>query len=182
MFDKTGTLTEGTPKLTDVFAVSGREENEVLFIAATAERGSEHPLGEAIVRGADERKIDLAEAKNFRSIPGKGIEAYLEDRKILLGTRKLMEENSISFEGLETQMRKFEEQGKTAMLVALGNEAVGLVAVADTLKENSKEAVDTLKKNEYRSSYDNRRQCYHSRGYCWRGRDSKGACRGAARR
>ncbi|AKB79481.1 Lead, cadmium, zinc and mercury transporting ATPase [Methanosarcina horonobensis HB-1 = JCM 15518] len=146
VFDKTGTLTEGTPKLTDVFAVSGREENEVLFIAATAERGSEHPLGEAIVRGADERKIDLAEAKNFRSIPGKGIEAYLEDRKILLGTRKLMEENSISFEGLETQMRKFEEQGKTAMLVALGNEAVGLVAVADTLKENSKEAVDTLKK------------------------------------
>ncbi|MDM7920611.1 MAG: heavy metal translocating P-type ATPase [Methanosarcina sp.] len=146
VFDKTGTLTEGTPKLTDVFAVSGREDNEVLFIAATAEKGSEHPLGEAIVRGADERKVGFAEAKNFRSIPGKGIEAYLEDQKILLGTRKLMEENSIPFEGIETEMRKFEENGKTAMLVALGGEAIGLVAVADTLKENSKEAVETLKK------------------------------------
>jgi len=146
VFDKTGTLTEGTPKLTDVFAVSGREDNEVLFIAATAEKGSEHPLGEAIVRGADERKVGFAEAKNFRSIPGKGIEAYLEDQRILLGTRKLMEENSIPFEGIETEMRKFEENGKTAMLVALGGEAIGLVAVADTLKENSKEAVETLKK------------------------------------
>jgi len=146
VFDKTGTLTEGTPKLTDVFAVSGREDNEILFIAATAEKGSEHPLGEAIVRGADERKVGFAEAKNFRSIPGKGIEAYLEDQKILLGTRKLMEENSIPFEGIETEMRKFEENGKTAMLVALGGEAIGLVAVADTLKENSKEAVETLKK------------------------------------
>jgi Cu+-exporting ATPase len=146
VFDKTGTLTEGTPKLTDIFAVSGRGENEVLFIAATAEKGSEHPLGEAIVRAADERKISLAEAKNFRSIPGKGIEAYLGDQKILLGTRKLMEENSIPYEGLEAEMRKFEENGKTAMLIALGGEATGIVAVADTLKENSKEAVETLKK------------------------------------
>ncbi|MDD4249977.1 MAG: heavy metal translocating P-type ATPase, partial [Methanosarcina sp.] len=144
VFDKTGTLTEGTPKLTDVFAVSGREEREVLFIAATAEKGSEHPLGEAIVRGADERKISLAEAKNFRSIPGKGIEAYIEEKKILLGTRKLMEENRISFEGLEVKMREFEENGKTAMLVALGSEIIGLVAVADTLKENSKEAIEAL--------------------------------------
>ncbi|KKG12636.1 haloacid dehalogenase [Methanosarcina sp. 2.H.T.1A.6] len=144
VFDKTGTLTEGTPKLTDVFAVSGREESEVLFIAATAEKGSEHPLGEAIVRGADERKISLAEAKNFRSIPGKGIEAYLEEKKILLGTRKLMEENMISFEGLEVKMHEFEENGKTAMLVAHGGEIIGLVAVADTLKENSKEAIETL--------------------------------------
>lgn len=146
VFDKTGTLTEGTPKLTDVYAASGHEESEVLFIAATAEKGSEHPLGEAIVRGADERKVNLEEAKNFRSIPGKGIEAYLEGRKILLGTRKLMEENSIPFEGLEAEMRKFEENGKTAMLVAFGDEAIGLVAVADTLKENSKEAIETLKK------------------------------------
>lgn len=144
VFDKTGTLTEGTPKLTDVFAVSGREESEVLFIAATAEKGSEHPLGEAIVRGADERKISLAEAKNFRSIPGKGIEADLEEKKILLGTRKLMEENMISFEGLEVKMHEFEEHGKTAMLVALGGEIIGLVAVADTLKENSKEAIEAL--------------------------------------
>lgn len=144
VFDKTGTLTEGTPKLTDVFAVSGHKESEVLFIAATAEKGSEHPLGEAIVRGAEERKISLADAKNFRSIPGKGIEAYIEEKKILLGTRKLMEENRISFEGLEAKMHEFEENGKTAMLVALGDEIIGLVAVADTLKENSKEAIEAL--------------------------------------
>ena len=146
VFDKTGTLTEGTPKLTDLIAAPGHEEKEVLFIAATAEKGSEHPLGEAIVKGAEERGISLGKAENFHSLPGKGIEAYFEEKRILLGTRKLMEENGISFKGLEAKMRDFEENGKTAMLVALGNENIGLVAVADTLKENSKEAVETLTK------------------------------------
>ncbi|MGB9940147.1 heavy metal translocating P-type ATPase [Methanosarcina sp.] len=146
VFDKTGTLTEGTPKLTDLLAVPGNEENQVLFIAATAEKGSEHPLGEAIVKGAEERGIGLGKAGNFRSIPGKGVEAYLEEKRILLGTRKLMEENGISFEELKPQMRAFEENGKTAMLVAFESEIIGLVAVADTLKENSREAVETLTK------------------------------------
>jgi len=146
VFDKTGTLTEGTPKLTDLIAVPGHEEKEVLFIAATAEKGSEHPLGEAIVKGAEERGISLGKADRFHSLPGKGIEAYYEEKRILLGTRKLMEENEVPFKGLEAKMREFEENGKTAMLVALGNENIGLVAVADTLKENSKEAVETLTK------------------------------------
>jgi len=146
VFDKTGTLTEGAPKVTDVFAVRGHEENEVLYVAATAERGSEHPLGEAIVKGAEDRRISLGKAVNFNSITGKGIEAYLEEKRILLGTRKLMEENGISFKELEAKMREFEEHGKTAMLIASGNEIIGLVAVADTLKENSKEAIETLKK------------------------------------
>ncbi|MCQ1536725.1 heavy metal translocating P-type ATPase [Methanosarcina sp. KYL-1] len=146
VFDKTGTLTEGTPKLTDVLAAPGREEMEVLFVAATAEKGSEHPLGEAVVKGAETRGISLGEARNFRSIPGKGVEAYLGGKRVLLGTRKLMEENGIPFEGLEAEMREFEEKGKTAMLVARESEALGLVAVADTLKERSKEAVGTLRK------------------------------------
>ena len=146
VFDKTGTLTEGTPKLTDLIAAPGHEEKEVLFIAATAEKGSEHPLGEAIVKGAEERGISLGKADRFHSLPGKGIEAYFEEKRILLGTRKLMEENGVPFKGLEAKMREFEENGKTAMLVALGNENIGLVAVADTLKENSKEAVETLTK------------------------------------
>ena len=146
VFDKTGTLTEGTPKLTDLLAAPGHEEKEVLFIAATAERGSEHPLGEAIVKGAEERGISLGKAENFHSIPGKGVEAYFEEKRILLGTRKLMEENGISFRELEAKMRAFEENGKTAMLVAFEEEIIGLVAVADTLKENSKEAVETLTK------------------------------------
>ncbi len=146
VFDKTGTLTEGAPKLTDVFAVPGHEENEVLYVAATAEKGSEHPLGEAIVKGAEKRNISLEKAENFQSVPGKGVEAYLEGKRILLGTRKLMEENKIPFEELEPKMRTFEENGKTAMLVALDNEVIGIVAVADTLKDNSREAVETLKK------------------------------------
>ncbi|MDQ1252540.1 MAG: P-type Cu+ transporter [Euryarchaeota archaeon] len=146
VFDKTGTLTEGTPKLTDLYPAPGHNETEVLFIAATAEKGSEHPLGEAIVKGTGERGINPAKAEKFRSIPGKGIEAYFEGKRILLGTRKLMEENGISFKELEAKMRTFEENGKTAMLAASGNEIIGLVAVADTLKENSKEAVETLKK------------------------------------
>jgi len=146
VFDKTGTLTDGAPKLTDVFAVPGHEEKELLFIAATAEKGSEHPLGEAIVKGAEKKEINLGKTASFRSIPGKGIEAQLEEKRVLLGTRKLMEENGISFKELETKMREFEENGKTAMLVAYGDEIIGLVAVADTLKENSKEAVETLKK------------------------------------
>ncbi len=146
VFDKTGTLTEGTPKLTDLLAAPGHEEKEVLFIAAMAERGSEHPLGEAIVKGAEERGISLGKAENFHSIPGKGVEAYFEEKRILLGTRKLMEENGISFRELEAEMRAFEENGKTAMLAAFEGEIIGLVAVADTLKENSKEAVETLTK------------------------------------
>ncbi len=146
VFDKTGTLTEGTPRLTDLYAAPGHEEKGVLFIAATAERGSEHPLGEAIVKGAEKREINPGKAERFHSIPGKGVEAYFEEKRILLGTRKLMEENGIFFKELEAKMRTFEENGRTAMLVASGNEIIGLVAVADTLKENSKEAVETLKK------------------------------------
>jgi Cu+-exporting ATPase len=146
VFDKTGTLTEGTPKLTDVLTAPGNEKEQVLFIAATAEKGSEHPLGEAIVKGAEEMEIRLGKAENFRSIPGKGVEAYFEGKQILLGTRKLMEENGISFEILEPEMRAFEEDGKTAMLVAYEKKTMGIVAVADTLKENSREAVETLAK------------------------------------
>lgn len=146
VFDKTGTLTAGTPKLTDLVAVSGHEEKDVLFIAATAERGSEHPLGEAIVNGAEEQGIRPGKAENFHSIPGKGVEAYFEEKRILLGTRKLMEEEGFSFKELEAEMRAFEESGKTAMLVTFGEEIIGLVAVADILKENSIEAIETLNK------------------------------------
>ncbi|MCC4766466.1 heavy metal translocating P-type ATPase [Methanosarcina sp. DH1] len=146
VFDKTGTLTAGTPKLTDLVAVPGHKETDVLFIAATAERGSEHPLGEAIVNGAEEQGISPGKAENFHSIPGKGVEAYFEEKRILLGTRKLMEEEGFSFKELEAEMRVFEESGKTAMLVAFGEEIIGLVAVADTLKENSREAIETLNK------------------------------------
>ena len=149
-------LLKAAPRLTDVFIASGHEEKEFSLLQLRLKKGRNILLGEAIVKGAEEREISLGKVVNFRSIPGKGIEAYLEEKRILLGTRKLMEENGISFKELEAKMREFEENGKTAMLVASGDEIIGLVAVADTIKENSKDAIETLNKNGHRSSYDNR--------------------------
>ncbi len=145
VFDKTGTLTKGEPELTDVIALADIEEEKILAIAAAAEKGSEHPLGEAIVRGAEKKNVDIANAEDFKSIAGRGIEASVEDSRILLGTRKLMEDNNIDISSAEKKMEELEAQGKTAMIAASGDRAIGLVAVADTLKENSKEAVEKIR-------------------------------------
>ncbi|QLC49150.1 cadmium-translocating P-type ATPase [Methanolobus zinderi] len=145
VFDKTGTLTKGEPELTDVISLADVEEDRILAIAAGAEKGSEHPLGEAIVRGAEERNVDIANAEEFKSIAGRGIEASVEDSRILLGTRKLMEDNNIDISAAEKKMEDLEAQGKTAMIAASGDRVIGLVAVADTLKENSKEAVEKIR-------------------------------------
>ncbi|MBI5354927.1 MAG: heavy metal translocating P-type ATPase [Candidatus Aenigmarchaeota archaeon] len=144
IFDKTGTLTKGKPSLTDVVS-AGMPEKDVLMYAASAERGSEHPLGEAIVQGAESKGITLVEAESFNAIPGKGISAEVDGKQILLGNRKLMEENGIDVRELENGMAKLENEGKTAMIVAVNGKAGGIVAVADTLKEYSKEAVEYLK-------------------------------------
>jgi len=145
VFDKTGTLTKGEPELTDVISLADVEEDRILAIASGAEKGSEHPLGEAIVRGAQERNVEIANAEDFKSIAGRGIEASVEDSRILLGTRKLMEDNNIDISSAEKKMEELEAQGKTAMLAASGDRVIGLVAVADTLKENSKEAVEKIR-------------------------------------
>ncbi|HJH32233.1 MAG TPA: heavy metal translocating P-type ATPase [Methanosarcinaceae archaeon] len=147
VFDKTGTLTKGEPQLTDIISTSHYPDEEVLQIAAIAEKGSEHPLGEAIVSGAIQRNIKIGNADSFKSIAGHGIEAEYEGNRILLGTRKLMADNNIDVAELDKSMEILEHSGKTAMLIALDNEAIGIVAVADTLKENSKEAVEELHKN-----------------------------------
>jgi len=146
VFDKTGTLTKGEPSLTDIFPAEGWTEQEVLKLAAIAEKGSEHPLGEAIVKGARDRGIKVDDADYFNAIPGHGVEAKYKGKHILLGTRKLMSDNGIKVENLEDKIRLFEEEGKTAMLVAVDNESSGVIAVADTLKEYSKEAVQILQK------------------------------------
>lgn len=147
VFDKTGTLTKGEPVVTDIFAVGkGVDRDFVLKIGASVEKNSEHPLAEAIVKKAKEEKIALKEVKNFQAIPGKGVQAGLDRKKILLGTRSLMKENKISVELIEDKMITFEDQGKTAMILAIDKKVVGVIAVADTLKENSKEAVDMLHK------------------------------------
>lgn len=159
MFDKTGTLTKGEPALTDVIAIKGTE-HEVLKLAATAEKGSEHPLGEAILKGAKARGIDIPDAEAFRAIPGRGVEVKHDGKRLLIGTRKLMLENSIDILPANSNMEKLEHDGKTAMLVSLDSELMGIVAVADTLKENSKDAVHELRKMGYTVAMitgDNRR-------------------------
>ena len=145
VFDKTGTLTKGKPELTDVVNVADLSADEVLEMAASTEKGSEHPLGEAIVRGAEQRKLKLRDVEGFRAIAGKGVEATIEGSRILLGTRKLMKDNDIDISSVEKTMESLEAQGRTAMIATKDDHVVGLVAVADTLKEKSKEAVEKIR-------------------------------------
>jgi len=145
VFDKTGTLTKGKPSVTDVVPLALASEDEVLRLAASAEKGSEHPLGEAIVRAASDRNLRIEDPKDFEAIPGHGIRAKAGDRAILLGNRKLMAEAGIPIEGAEDAVRMLETGGKTAMLLAVDGKLAGIVAVADTLKEHSVDAVRALK-------------------------------------
>lgn len=142
VFDKTGTLTKGEPSVTDIVA---ENQNEVLQLAAIAEQGSEHPLGEAIVRGAKERGIEVTSAESFEAVPGHGIKVVVGGKTVLVGNRRLMEANNIPIGAYEQQVQTFEVQGKTAMLVAVNGAINGIIAVADTLKENAVEAVKELK-------------------------------------
>jgi Cu+-exporting ATPase len=143
IFDKTGTLTQGEPSVTDVISLNGNRD-EVLRLAAIAERNSEHPLGEAIVRGAQERGLDVPFADEFAAIPGQGVEARQNGTTILLGNRKLMAEKGVGLDGLLPEAERLERDGKTAMFVAGGIEALGIIAVADTLKPTSAQAVREL--------------------------------------
>ncbi len=145
VFDKTGTLTEGEPSLTDVVIYDkGITEAEVLRLAAVAEKGSEHPLGEAIVEGAEKRGIHIDDADEFKAIPGKGVEAQFEGKRILLGTRRLMESNNIDVKNMEGQMSKLENDGKTVMIVSIDDRPTGIVAVADTITSYAPGAVTQL--------------------------------------
>jgi len=146
VFDKTGTLTKGEPEVTDIIAVKGAKKSEVLRLAAVAEKRSEHPLGEAIIKRAKQGKIKIPDTSSFHSITGKGIEAKFRGKSILIGNRKLMEGNKISLKSLEKELGLLENQGKTGMLVAVNGRAIGIIAVADTLKEHSKQAVASLHK------------------------------------
>jgi Cu+-exporting ATPase len=146
VFDKTGTLTRGEPSLTDVVVARSFEQAEVLRWAAMAERNSEHPLGEAVVRGARQRRIEPPAADSFETLPGLGIVARQGTHQVLLGNRRLMDERSVTVKALEADATRLEEEGKTAMFVALDGEVIGLVAVADTLKETSARAIAELKR------------------------------------
>ncbi len=146
VFDKTGTLTKGEPEVTDIVTTDVLSEEQMLQFAAVAEKNSEHPLGEAIVKAATTRGINVEWPDDFNAIPGHGVEVQYNGKRVLLGNRKLMETNKVDISWLEPKMTAFEEQGKTAMLMAVNGKTAGLIAVADTLKEHSAEAISALKK------------------------------------
>jgi len=146
VLDKTGTLTKGEPSVTDILTFDRYKENEVLEFAAVAEKGSEHPLAEAVLAAANKAGLNIPDAENFEAIPGHGVKASLRDHAILFGNRRLMEDNKISIEeSTEAHLTKLEEQGKTAMLLAVNGEIVGIVAAMDTPKDNAAEAIRQLK-------------------------------------
>jgi Cu+-exporting ATPase len=144
ILDKTGTITRGEPSLTDVVA-RGVDEATVLRLAASLERGSEHPLGEAIVKGAATRAIELIDAKDFAAIPGHGVGGRVGGRAVLLGNAKLMLDRGVAIDTLLRDWQRLAEEGKTPMYVAADGKALGLVAVADTVKPDSKAAIAVLK-------------------------------------
>ncbi|MGN7165459.1 heavy metal translocating P-type ATPase [Paenibacillus cellulositrophicus] len=143
ILDKTGTVTKGKPELTDVF--TELDEEDFLRFVGAAEKNSEHPLAEAIVTGIQERNISLPGTEAFEAIPGYGIQAVVEGKELLIGTRRLMEKYDVDAMHAYETMSRLEETGKTAMLVAIDKQYAGMVAVADTIKETSKEAVQRLK-------------------------------------
>lgn len=144
ILDKTGTVTNGEPSLTDVILAEGMDESEFLMLVGTAERNSEHPLAQAIVEGIKEKGIELGSPDEFEAIPGFGIQSTVDGKQLLVGTRRLMAKHAIHIQEHLPKMEELEKQGKTAMLVAVDNRYAGIVAVADTIKETSKEAIARL--------------------------------------
>ncbi|HEY8560375.1 MAG TPA: heavy metal translocating P-type ATPase [Pyrinomonadaceae bacterium] len=144
VLDKTGTITEGEPSLTDVIPAEGFAENDFLRTIASAEKQSEHPLAAAIVRGAEERNIQLEKTGDFKALEGRGIEAIVGGRDLLLGNLRLMEERGISLNGAQAVVDKLADEGKTPMFAAINGQYAGVVAVADRIKLKSKGAIQTL--------------------------------------
>ena len=146
VFDKTGTLTKGKPEVTDMIDLSRISENELLRLAAIAESGSEHPLGQAVVNNAREKGIMVSNPDSFEAISGYGLKARYADHTIFIGNRKLMDDNDTAVnENIDMTLKVFETQGKTSTLVAIDNKLAGIIALADTIKDNAKEAIDSLK-------------------------------------
>ncbi|WP_087037062.1 heavy metal translocating P-type ATPase [Thermococcus litoralis] len=143
LFDKTGTLTKGRPEVTDIITF-GMDEKELLKLVASAEKRSEHPLGEAIVRKAQELGIEVVDPEEFEAVTGKGIKAKVNGKEILAGNRKLLKENGYSIENVEEILHKLEDEAKTAIIVAIDGKIVGVIGIADTIKEHAKEAIEEL--------------------------------------
>ncbi|HBR00995.1 MAG TPA: cadmium-translocating P-type ATPase [Ruminiclostridium sp.] len=143
VFDKTGTITEGKPKVTDIITTGTVDETELLKLSASAEKGSEHPLGEAIVNEAETKEFELFGVEKFEAIPGHGIEVEIQGRKMLLGNQKLMDGRNIEI-SLQQESDKLAEEGKTPMYIAIDNKLAGIIAVADTMKSSSRRSIEVL--------------------------------------
>lgn len=160
IFDKTGTITKGTPEVTDIVPINIKSENKLLQLAASIEKNSEHPLAEAIVKKAKQNKLSLGNPKGFRAIPGHGIKAKLNKTQYYFGNSKLMIDNKINIKKLKSKIELLEEQGKTAMILSDSKKVIGIITVADTIKETSKAAVKKLqnmKISVYMITGDNKR-------------------------
>ncbi len=160
IFDKTGTITKGTPEVTDIVPINIKSENKLLQLAASIEKNSEHPLAEAIVKKAKQNKLSLGNPKGFRAIPGHGIKAKLNKTQYYFGNSKLMIDNKINIKKLKSKIGPLEEQGKTAMILSDSKKVIGIITVADTIKETSKAAVKKLqnmKISVYMITGDNKR-------------------------
>jgi P-type Cu+ transporter len=146
ILDKTGTISTGQTKVTDIIAENGMKGDELLKISASLEKGSEHPLGEAIVRAAEEKNIKLEKITDFEALPGMGIRGRLDNRTILLGNRSWFEENDFNLEKLNPVLDRLSGEGKTSILVAEEQNIRGIIAIADTIQEDSAQAISHLKK------------------------------------
>ncbi|HSX49107.1 MAG TPA: heavy metal translocating P-type ATPase [Candidatus Saccharimonadales bacterium] len=146
IFDKTGTLTNGKPAVTDIVGVGQQNDNEILKLAATLEKNSEHPLAEAIVKEAETRNLQLGKTENFKAIVGFGVTGSIGSKKLFLGNKKLMAKEGIKTDEVENHISKLESEGKTVMILGGNKKILGLIAVADTIKDSAKEAVSSLQK------------------------------------
>jgi Cu+-exporting ATPase len=146
VFDKTGTLTKGEPEVTDVLVRDPYSEIELLGLMAGVEKNSEHPLGEAIFESAKKQNMEIKDAVDFKTLEGRGVEARVDGSTVIIGNRRLMESRKIEVDGLIDQASSLSAQGKTAVYAAIDGKAAGLIGIADTLKEDSVEAVERLKK------------------------------------
>jgi Cu+-exporting ATPase len=144
VFDKTGTITEGKPEVTDIITIAGVTRERLLQIAASGEKGSEHPLGEAIVRGAQKEQLEFKKVEQFEAIPGHGIEVVIDGIKVLIGNKKLMDNRNIALNELTSKSDALASEGKTPMYIAMENKIAGIIAVADVVKESSAKAIKKL--------------------------------------
>lgn len=146
ILDKTGTITEGNPVVTDVIVAKGVDRNELLQLSASAEKGSEHPLADAIVKRTEDENISLKKISNFMALPGRGLEAHIDGDKVFVGNTKLMEEKAVSVIELESDFENLAQEGKTPVYISINERLSGIIGVADIIKPGSAKAIAELKK------------------------------------